>query len=67
MDQQQPCPEPSDTQPIVCARCGRTAEGEGAPATWTYSMEHGSRRYYCDDCARAHIRSIESRLDSNWW
>jgi hypothetical protein len=30
-------------------------------------MENGSRHYFCDDCARANIRAIESRLDSVWW
>ncbi len=30
-------------------------------------MENGSRRYFCDDCARANLRAIEGRLDSSWW
>nr|WP_184346659.1 hypothetical protein [Streptomyces olivoverticillatus] len=53
-------------EPVDCARCGKRAE-HGAPPTWTCSVENGSRRYFCDDCARANIRAIEGRLDSSWW
>ncbi|MFE5869426.1 hypothetical protein ACFQ6V_12345 [Streptomyces roseifaciens] len=55
--------EPAET--VTCARCGTPADG--APPTWTCSLENGSRRYFCDDCSRANIRSIEGRLDSSWW
>lgn len=48
-----------------CAGCGAVAEG--TPPTWTLSVENGERRYYCDTCARKHLRAIEGRLDSNWW
>ncbi|WP_189553008.1 hypothetical protein [Streptomyces lavendofoliae] len=57
------------TQPgarsVVCSRCGATADG--LPVTWTCSVENGGRLYFCDDCVRAHLRAIESRLDSSWW
>ncbi|MYS21118.1 hypothetical protein GA0115240_12565 [Streptomyces sp. DvalAA-14] len=49
----------------TCARCGHTAEG--LPLTWVCSVENGGRLYFCDDCARRHLRSIEARLDSAWW
>jgi hypothetical protein len=49
----------------VCARCGATAEG--LPLTWICSVENHERRYFCDACARRHLRSIEGRLDSAWW
>ncbi|MEB3963432.1 hypothetical protein OKJ48_24765 [Streptomyces kunmingensis] len=52
-------------QDVVCARCGTTAQGP--PLTWTCSVEGGVRRYFCDACAREHIRAIEGRLDSEWW
>ncbi|WP_267245945.1 hypothetical protein [Streptomyces sp. PR69] len=71
MDQHQP-PDPArpdparqDTGPVVCSRCGKRAED--TPPTWTCSVENGVRHYFCDDCARANIRSIEGRLDSAWW
>ncbi|MFI6285326.1 hypothetical protein ACIBCM_11300 [Streptomyces sp. NPDC051018] len=66
MDQQQtPRPGRPGDERIVCSLCQKVAEGP--PPTWTCSMENGSRRYLCDDCARANIRAIESRLDSSWW
>ncbi|WP_031520213.1 hypothetical protein [Streptomyces sp. NRRL F-5123] len=55
----------NDQTTTTCARCGATREG--LPLTWTCSVENGHRRYFCDDCARRHLRSIESRLDSSWW
>ncbi|MFG3504248.1 hypothetical protein ACGF5F_01930 [Streptomyces sp. NPDC047821] len=58
-------PAQPDAPSVVCSRCGATAES--LPVTWTCSVENGSRLYFCDDCARAHLRAIESRLDSAWW
>ncbi|MFE5244482.1 MULTISPECIES: hypothetical protein [unclassified Streptomyces] len=52
---------------MKCARCGTGAEGEDPPPTWLCSVENGRREYVCDNCAREHIRAIESRLDSSWW
>ncbi|MFG3283049.1 hypothetical protein [Streptomyces sp. NPDC048111] len=52
---------------IVCSHCGTPAPAGGPPPTWTYSVEDGAGRYYCDACARANIRAIEGRLDSAWW
>ncbi|MCP9206264.1 hypothetical protein [Streptomyces cucumeris] len=65
MDQKTSEPVRSDTRTLVCARCG--AQADGTPPTWTCSVENGARRYFCDDCARAHLRAIEGRLDSPWW
>ncbi|EFL34715.1 conserved hypothetical protein [Streptomyces viridochromogenes DSM 40736] len=50
---------------LVCARCGASAEA--AQLTWTCSVEHGTRRHFCATCARENLRSIEGRLDSDWW
>ncbi|GCB46079.1 hypothetical protein SNL152K_3377 [Streptomyces sp. NL15-2K] len=49
----------------MCACCGTPAEG--APPTWTCSVENGSRQYFCDRCSRENLRAIEGRLDSAWW
>ncbi|WP_328469005.1 hypothetical protein [Streptomyces sp. NBC_00448] len=53
------------TSGTACGRCGATAQG--LPLTWTCSVENGRRVYFCDTCAREHLRSIEGRLDSAWW
>ncbi|MFJ4838798.1 hypothetical protein [Streptomyces sp. NPDC088746] len=52
---------------VACARCGTVADSDPPPPTWLCSMENGGREYFCEDCARTHIRAIESRLDSAWW
>ncbi len=66
VDQQQnPHPADPGAESIMCSRCGTAAEG--TPPTWTCSVENHTRRYFCDECARANLRAIESRLDSAWW
>jgi hypothetical protein len=52
---------------ITCDFCGRQVEGEEPPLTWTTSVERGRVRRYCDQCSRAHLRSMEAKLDSEWW
>ncbi|MFJ6695653.1 hypothetical protein ACIQM4_06240 [Streptomyces sp. NPDC091272] len=70
MDPQNSSPAQPPSAPgegnAVCALCGTPAPG-GAPPTWTCSVENGSRRYFCVDCARAHLRAIEGRLDPSRW
>ncbi|MFD3656205.1 hypothetical protein [Streptomyces sp. NPDC058620] len=66
MDEETQPVEPG-AERVVCARCGTAAHGGTAPPTWSCSVENGRRHYLCGDCARAHIRAIESRLDSAWW
>jgi hypothetical protein len=44
------------------------AEADGTvPLGWVISVEAGRTRTYCEACARAHLRSIEAKLDSDWW
>ncbi|MGW7240070.1 hypothetical protein [Streptomyces sp. NPDC054804] len=57
----------AEPNPPVCGRCGTPADGP-QPATWTCSMEHGVRRFFCDTCcSRENLRAIEGRLDTSWW
>lgn len=51
----------------TCARCGATESGETAPLTWVSSVERGTQRWFCERCARENLRSIEGKLDSEWW
>lgn len=51
----------------TCAFCGSVAEGDTPPLTWTSAVEHGQTRWFCDRCSREHLRSMESKLDSEWW
>ncbi|MFD4759923.1 hypothetical protein ACFWOJ_13840 [Streptomyces sp. NPDC058439] len=60
-------PPRRDAAVVECALCGTSAGSGTAPPTWLCSVENGSRQYFCEECARTHIRAIESRLDSAWW
>lgn len=51
----------------TCDFCGRRAEGEDVPLTWTAAVERGRLRHYCDECSRTNLRSMEAKLDSEWW
>ncbi len=53
--------------PVSCDYCGRRADGDEAPLTWTTAVERGRVRRYCDECSRANLRSMEAKLDSEWW
>jgi hypothetical protein len=57
------------TPAVACDFCGCCAPGEDAdvPLTWLVSVEGGVTRTYCEPCARRHLRSIEAKLDSQWW
>lgn len=55
----------------TCSFCGKVSDVDepdaAPPLTWTTSTENGRERAYCDTCSREHLRSIESKLDSEWW
>lgn len=63
---QPPAGRGGSEQPVVCALCGTTAPAP-PPLSWICSVEDGQRKYFCENCARTHIRAIEGRLDSSWW
>jgi hypothetical protein len=50
----------------ICSLCGREAD-ESQTLTWSTSVENGRRLLHCDACQREHLRSIEAKLDSEWW
>ena len=45
----------------------RVDADEPVPLSWVVSVEAGRTRSYCEACAREHLRSIEAKLDSEWW
>jgi hypothetical protein len=51
---------------LTCDFCGRQAE-ESDTLTWSTSVEGGRQRRYCDTCSREHLRSMEGKLDSEFW
>jgi hypothetical protein len=56
-----------------CGSCGRTPRPDealtetGAPWTWSVSRDSERVTVLCDGCAREHARSIEAKLDAEWW
>jgi hypothetical protein len=54
-------------EPVTCDFCGRTETDEAATLTWTTAVERGRRRTFCATCSREHLRSMEGKLDSEWW
>jgi hypothetical protein len=55
----------------TCSFCGKVSDpaepGAAPPLTWVTSVENGKLKVYCQTCSRDHLRSIESKLDSEWW
>jgi hypothetical protein len=58
---------------VHCAGCGRVpgpdepGGPDGIPWTWSIGTEEGQRTALCEDCIREHARSIEAKLDVEWW
>jgi hypothetical protein len=45
-----------------------SADEQGlARLTWARGVERGRVTWTCDRCARTHLRSIEGKLDPQWW
>jgi hypothetical protein len=52
---------------VTCDFCGATAPSDEPPLTWTTGSERGRTKYFCETCSRQNLRSIEGKLDSEWW
>ena len=58
---------------VECAACGRSPKVDepdgagGVPWTWSTAQEDGQTSVLCDHCTREHARSIEAKLDADWW
>lgn len=50
---------------VYCAMCG--AATEGPPPTWTMQVGRRGAEWVCGRCTRENVRSIEGRLDREWW
>jgi hypothetical protein len=59
---------------VVCALCGRASDPEvdgDPPLTWCADIvetsEGARKRWVCTECTRRYVRSIEAKLDQQWW
>ena len=49
----------------TCSQCG--AQAEEQPVTWSVENTDRGRIVLCDTCTREHLRSIEAKLDADWF
>jgi hypothetical protein len=53
---------------MVCDSCGSVPDDpQRARLSWSVGIERGRRTWTCVTCARRHLRSIEGKLDPDWW
>ena len=50
---------------VQCLGCG--ARAEHLPLGWSLSVENGVRVHRCETCSREQVRSMEAKLDPEWW
>jgi hypothetical protein len=51
----------------TCARCGAAAPDDGLPVGWSLATSERGVDRLCAACTRENVRSIEARLDEDWW
>lgn len=56
------------SEPVVCATCGTPApDVESERFAWSLAVERGRSVWTCPRCARDNLRSIEAKLEQDWW
>lgn len=59
-------PKPAPERIVsACQLCGTPVPQ--APITWMCDRGPRGAVWTCPDCARAHLRSIEAKLDQEYW
>jgi hypothetical protein len=58
----------------LCSMCGRMADPQSdgdPPLAWcadiVESRDGPCTKWICDTCTRKYVRSIEAKLDQEWW
>ena len=49
----------------TCSQCGVVVED--LPLTWSVENNADGRILLCEACTREHLRSIEAKLDADWF
>lgn len=52
---------------VTCDNCGRRENDAALRLTWSTSVERGRTLHFCDVCSREHVRSMEGKLDREYW
>jgi hypothetical protein len=55
----------------MCGRVADPVEDGDPPIAWcadiVETMEGHRTRWVCDTCTRKYVRSMEAKLDQEWW
>ncbi|MER7559898.1 hypothetical protein ACFVDI_09880 [Nocardioides sp. NPDC057767] len=51
----------------TCDFCGCYEADPNRLLAWTTAVERGRSKAFCEACSRRHVRSMEAKLDSDWW
>jgi hypothetical protein len=55
----------------MCGRVADPVDDGDPPITWcadiVETMEGHRTRWVCDTCTRKYVRSMEAKLDQEWW
>ena len=52
---------------MSCDFCGTTVPADEPPLSWSLSIDGGQAKRYCEQCTREHLRSMEGKLDQQYW
>lgn len=56
-------------QELVCRSCGASPDGHDVAATlgWTRTVAGEQVHLHCPRCSRDNVRSMEAKLDEQYW
>lgn len=57
----------NDARTRHCGVCGRTPTDEAEALAWTFDAGGGRESWFCPTCSRDNVRSIEAKLEQEWW
>ncbi|HEX2903285.1 MAG TPA: hypothetical protein VHO01_07485 [Jatrophihabitans sp.] len=55
------------TDPISCRLCGRPCSEVADRLNWVMDRRDERISWTCPQCAAANLRSLEAKLDPEWW
>lgn len=51
----------------TCDFCGCHEADTSRLLAWTTAVERGRTKSFCESYSRRYVRSMEAKLDSDWW
>jgi len=54
-------------QSVSCQVCGRAPTDDADRFSWVMDRRDGRVSWTCPHCATENIRSLEAKLDPEWW